>query len=290
MKRLQDMVAVITGASSGIGKETALLFLEHGASVVLADMNETTLEETFEIIKQKKMDQHARLCTADVSKEEDIKRMIALAVEEFGSLDILFNNAGIGGAVGPVTNIDGDEWDRSFEILMKSVFLGTKYAARVMQANGNGGSIINTASIAGMGGGSGPLAYSSAKAGIINFCENAAIELGQHKIRVNAISPGAINTPLLATAIEESKVIQPIEDHGMPIDIAYTALFLASKESRFITGINICVDGGLTLDRSGLMLEAKEHYAKMGIQSVVGMNMGSTGIESNITSLTDQES
>ena len=289
MKRLQDKIAVVTGAGSGIGKETALLFLEHGAKVVLADINKDSLEETFEIIKQKKLDPDACISITDVSLENDTRSMIDLAVDHFGGLDILFNNAGIGGAVGPITHIDGDEWDKSFQILLKSVFLGSKYAARIMKKNALGGSIINTASIAGMGGGSGPLAYSAAKAGVINFCKNAAIELGPNKIRVNAISPGTINTPLLATAIEDSKLDQPIEDFGMPIDIAYAALFLASDESRFVTGINLCVDGGLTLDNSGLMLDAAEHYAKMGIERVVGMNMGSTGIESIITNLEEED-
>ena len=111
MKRLQDKVAVITGAGSGIGKETALLFLEHGAWVVLADINKETLEETFEIIKQKKLDSNVCISITDVSLENDIKNMINLAVDHFGGLDILFNNAGIGGAVGPITHINGDEWD-----------------------------------------------------------------------------------------------------------------------------------------------------------------------------------
>ena len=289
MKRLQDKVAVITGAGSGIGKETALLFLEHGAKVILADINQESLEETFEIIKQKKLDAEASISITDVSSENDVENMINLAVDRFGALHILFNNAGIGGAVGPITHINADEWDKSFQILLKSVFLGSKYAARVMKKNPLGGSIINTASIAGMGGGSGPLAYSAAKAGVINFCKNAAIELGEFKIRVNAISPGTINTPLLATAIEDSKLEQPIKDFGMPIDIAYTVLFLASDESRFITGINLCVDGGLTLDNSGLMIDAAEHYSKMGIERVVGMNMGSTGIESVINNLQEED-
>ncbi len=289
MKRLRDKVAVITGAGSGIGKETALLFLEHGAKVVLADINNEALEETFEIIKQKKLDSDACISITDVSVENDIENMIDLAVDRFGDLNILFNNAGIGGAIGPITHINGDEWDKSFQILLKSVFLGSKYAARVMKKSISGGSIINTASIAGMGGGSGPLAYSAAKAGVINFCKNAAIELGAYKIRVNAISPGTINTPLLATAIEDSKLEQPIKDFGMPIDIAYTALFLASDESRFITGVNLCVDGGLTLDNSGLMVDAAEYYSKMGIERVVGMNMGSTGIESVIADLPEDD-
>ena len=133
MKRLQDKVAVITGAGSGIGKETALLFLEHGAKVVLADINNETLEETFEIIKQKKLDSDACISITDVSSESDIESMINLAVDHFGGLHILFNNAGIGGAVGPITHINENEWDKSFQILLKSVFLGSKYDARVMK-------------------------------------------------------------------------------------------------------------------------------------------------------------
>ena len=121
MKRLQDKIAVITGAGSGIGKETALLFLEHGAKVVLADINQETLEETFEIIKQKKLDSDACISLTDVSSEDNIKSMIDQAVDHFGGLDVLFNNAGIGGAVGPITHIDADEWDRQ-EVKRQSVW------------------------------------------------------------------------------------------------------------------------------------------------------------------------
>ena len=169
MKRLQDKVAVITGAGSGIGKETALLFLEHGAKVVLADINKESLEETFEIIKQKKMDANACIAVTDVSLENDIEKMINIAVDHFGGLDILFNNAGIGGAVGPITHIDADEWDKSFQMLLKSVFLGCKICSRVMIKNICWRLYYKYNSIAGMGAAPGPLAYSAAKAGIINF-------------------------------------------------------------------------------------------------------------------------
>ena len=111
MKRLQNKVAVVTGAASGIGKETALLFLEHGANVVLADMNKVTLEETFELIKQKNFEQNACICLTDVSVEQDIETLVDMAVDQFGTLDILFNNAGIGGAIGPITHNNADEWD-----------------------------------------------------------------------------------------------------------------------------------------------------------------------------------
>ena len=130
MKRLQDKVAVITGAGSGIGKETALLFLEHGAKVVLADINKESLEETFEIIKQKKLDADACISITDVSSENDIENMIKLAVDRFGALHILFNNAGIGGAVGPITHINADEWDKSFQILLKVCISGLKICSK----------------------------------------------------------------------------------------------------------------------------------------------------------------
>lgn len=130
MKRLQKKVAVITGAGSGIGKETALLFLEHGAKVVLADINKDSLEETFEIIKQKKLDADACISITDVSSEDNIEEMINLAVDRFGTLDIMFNNAGIGGAVGPITHINAEEWDKSFQNTSKVCFSGFKICSQ----------------------------------------------------------------------------------------------------------------------------------------------------------------
>ena len=182
--------------------------------------------------------------------------MINLAVDHFGALDILFNNAGIGGAVGPITHINADEWDKSFQILLKSVFLGSKYAARVMKKNIQGALLLIQHQLQAWEAGLVPLLTLQQKLESLIFVKMLLLNWVELKIRVNAISPGTINTPLLATAIEDSKLDQPIKDFGMPIDIAYTALFLASDESRFITGINICVDGGLTLDQSGLMKDA----------------------------------
>ena len=291
-KRLSNKVAIITGAGSGIGRETSLLFIEEGAQVVLADINKTTLEETMNLVSQKGFKDSAVSIIADVSQEAAIESMVKTALDEFGQLDILFNNAGLGGAFGSISDIDGDEWDQSMVILLKSVFMGIKHASKAMKTNANGASIINTASIAGMSGGGGPQAYSAAKAAVINLSQTTALELGEFKIRVNSISPGAINTPLLNALSEDwddrIKGLQPIEELGQPLDIAYAALFLASDESRFVTGHNLCVDGGLTVDRTGLIKGMREAAAaELGNMRISGMSMGSTGIEETLREIED---
>ena len=177
-------------------------------------------------------------------------------------------------------------------ILLKSVFMGIKHASVEMKKNTNGASIINTASIAGMSGGGGPQAYSAAKAAVINLSQTTALELGEFKIRVNSISPGAISTPLLNGLSEDwderIKGLQPIEELGQPLDIAYAALFLASDESRFITGHNLCVDGGLTVDRTGLIKGMRESaQEELGDMRISGMSMGSTGIEETLREIED---
>ncbi|MHB8384761.1 MAG: SDR family NAD(P)-dependent oxidoreductase [Candidatus Binataceae bacterium] len=191
---------------------------------------------------------------ADVSGEAEIKTLIARAIKEFGRLDIIYNNAGIGGAVGPLEQISVEDWDKSFAVLMRSVFLGMKYAVPEMRKAG-GGSIISTASVAGIRGFNGLHAYCAAKAGVVNLTRSAALEFAKDKIRVNCICPGGINTPILhrnqpgmKDAMEQWMAHgQPIQRAGHPEDIANMALFLASDDSQWITGQAMVVDGGLTI-------------------------------------------
>lgn len=192
----------------------------------------------------------ARYTRCDVSVEDDVAAAVELATQAFGRLDVMFNNAGIGGAFGPITEIDPDDWDTTFAVLVRGVFLGIKHAARVLIDQGEGGSIINTASIAGQGGGAGPQAYSAAKAAVINLSETTALELAPHLIRVNAICPGVIFTPLMHSGHEadaEAMVaeLQPMPRRGEGSDIAGAALWLAGQDSEFVSGQTITVDGAL---------------------------------------------
>ena len=195
-KRLQDKTAIITGGANGMGRETALLFLEEGALVLIADINQENAEVTLDIARERGFGNRIIFQPTDVTEETQIVAMFDEAFDQFGRVNIVFNNAGIGGAVGDITEITVDEWDYTFHALVRSVFLGTKYAARVMKRQYQGGAIINTASIAGLAGGAGPHAYSAAKAAVINLTRSVAMELAQYKIRVNAIAPGLIVTDL----------------------------------------------------------------------------------------------
>jgi NAD(P)-dependent dehydrogenase (short-subunit alcohol dehydrogenase family) len=245
--QLHERVAVITGGASGIGRATALRFLSEGARVVVGDLNVVNGEQLVNDVGD--ADRLTFLPT-DVAEEADVEALIAAAVDSFGRLDVVFNNAGIGGAFGPITEVDVDNWDRTFAVLTRSVFLGIKHAARTMIAQGEGGSIVNTASVAALAGGSGPTAYSAAKAAVVNLTINAANELARHRIRVNCICPGVIFTPLaagrdaapLARMVE---ALQPWPERGSPDDIAGAAVWLAGPDSTFVTGESIRVDGGL---------------------------------------------
>lgn len=212
--QLEGRVAVITGAASGMGLATAERFVAEGAKVVIADFNREAGESAAAALGTS-----ARFTRCDVSVEDDVAAAVALATDAFGRLDIMFNNAGIGGAFGPITELEVEDWDTTFHVLVRGVFLGTKYAARVMIEQDEGGSIINTGSIAGQGGGAGPQAYSAAKAAVINLSETTALELAPHSIRVNTICPGVIFTPLMHSGDEtdaEAMIgeLQPLPRRG----------------------------------------------------------------------------
>ncbi len=248
MSELEGKVAVITGAASGIGEATAKLFVEEGARVVIADMQRERGEALASFLGEA-----ATFMYCEVRQEDQVKGGIDLAVERWGRLDCMFNNAGFGGALGPLEDIPVEEFDMTFDVLVKGVFLGIKHATPVMRSQGSG-SIINTGSIAGVTAGRGPLVYSAAKAAVIHMTKTAAMPLGESSIRCNCICPGAIATPLsantvgrpdslIAERIEGYRHQQPIPRPGIPQDIAELALFLASDRSSFITGQAIVVDG-----------------------------------------------
>ena len=247
---MTDKVAIITGGASGMGQAAVLTFLDQGAHVVIGDLNDANAEETLALAQGKGFDNsRVHYCRTNVAEEADIKALVTAAVERFGRLDCMFNNAGMGGALGPLTETRVEDWDRTIAVLLRGVFLGIKHAARAIRLHGQGGSIINTTSTGGRGGGAGPTAYSAAKAAVENVTRNAAVELAPDLIRVNAIAPGFIKTPLNKIESDEQfretiRPIQPLPVIGMPQDIANTALFLASDASRFITGTSILVDGG----------------------------------------------
>ncbi|WP_417459026.1 SDR family NAD(P)-dependent oxidoreductase [Kordiimonas sp.] len=246
--RLSGRTAVITGGSSGIGLATAHRFLAEGANVLIGDYNEEAAASTIEKLRSDGHGDAVQVMRADVSQEGDVKALMGRALDVFGSLDVVFNNAGIGGAIGPIVETEVDHWDATFAVMMRGVFLGVKHAAKIMMTLG-GGSIINTASIAGLSSGVPPTAYSATKAAVLSFTKNAAAELAEHKIRVNAVSPGIIFTKLMHQGRDElaettMRIVQPWPERGQPEHVANTLVFLASEESSFVTGESIAVDGG----------------------------------------------
>ncbi|MCC6434783.1 MAG: glucose 1-dehydrogenase [Acidimicrobiales bacterium] len=255
MGRLDGKVAVITGGASGIGAATAELFIAEGASVVIGDMQAEVGEET-----AGRLGERCAFVPCDVTKEEQVAALVDEAVKRFGRLDVIFNNAGFGGAMGPVESISSEDYDITMDVLLKGVFYGMKHAAPVMKAQGSG-SIISTASICGLTAGVGAHLYTAAKAAVISLTESVANELAEQAVRVNCICPGFIATPLFAgkplgSAGQEAaqatldkirpkqENAQPMHRMGEPLDIAKAALFLASDDSEWITGHAMVVDGG----------------------------------------------
>ncbi|MBR7618043.1 SDR family oxidoreductase [Phenylobacterium sp. 20VBR1] len=254
--RLQGKVAVITGAASGIGLGTVELFVAEGASVIAAD-----IQDEKGAMLEKRFPGKVAYAHCDVTQEAEIEAAMKLAKSAFGGLDILFNNAGISDRMTSITEITADGWSWIFDVLVRGPALGMKHAVPLMLERG-GGSIINTASIAGLQAGWGPIAYSSAKASVIHMSRAAAAQLSPQKIRVNAICPGLIATSIFGASLglprevadqmaarvaDNAAKVQPVPKAGMPDDIAKAALYLASEDSAFVSGTHIVVDGGITV-------------------------------------------
>ncbi|MBA4180033.1 MAG: 2,5-dichloro-2,5-cyclohexadiene-1,4-diol dehydrogenase [Anaerolinea sp.] len=258
MGRLEDKVAVVTGGASGIGEGTVRLFVAEGAKVVIADAQDSRGQKLAE-----ELGPSAAYLHADVSLEADVQDTIKTALSKWGRLDCMYNNAGFGGVSGPIQDTDMDAFEQTMNVLFKGVVLGIKHAAPVMKAQGYG-SIISTASVAGVGGGYGPHIYSAAKAAVIHLTKSVANELGESGVRVNCICPGGIATPIFGKGMgltpEQADYTidlmkarlaegQPIKRAGLPGDIAEAALWLASDASSFVSGHALVVDGALTTGR-----------------------------------------
>jgi NAD(P)-dependent dehydrogenase (short-subunit alcohol dehydrogenase family) len=252
--RFEGKRAVVTGGASGIGRATALRLAEEGAFVLIGDVDEAGGRALAECSNRIAF----RRC--DVTDEADIAAILA-ECDSGGGLDVLFNNAGAGGSPSRIDEIAADDWDRTQSLLLRSVALGIRHAAPLMQKRG-GGAIVNTSSVSALGSGYAPIAYSTAKAGVLHLTRVAAAELSRHRIRVNAVVPGFIATSIFARHLdipEENRAqvnamigavaakAQPVARTGQPEDIAAAVAYLASADAAFVTGTHILVDGGLTI-------------------------------------------
>ena len=250
MAELEGKVAVITGGASGIGEATVRLFAEQGARIIIADMQ----EERGQALATE-LGGEVCFCRVEVRQEAEVEAAIEMARARWGRLDCIFNNAGFGGVLGPIDAVPVDEFDLTMAVLVRGVVRGIKHAAPIMKEQ-KSGSIINTASIAGLIAGRGPHVYAAAKAAVIQLSKCVAMELAEHFVRVNAVCPGYIATPLSANTVGrpdsliEERIAgyeshQPIPRVGRPDDIAEMVLWLASDRSTFVTGQALTVDGGV---------------------------------------------
>lgn len=247
----QDKIVLITGGAQGMGFDTAKAFANQGARIVIADYNEKQAQLAAESINN--LGQTAIYIPCDVSKENDVKQMMDQIIKVFGRLDAAFNNAGIQSPSTNIADLTSDEYDRILDINLKGVWLCMKYELLQMRQQGNG-AIVNCSSLGGLVGGAGRAAYHAAKHGVLGLTKSAALEYATQNIRINAVCPGTIDTPMVEKMFETGDLsredlarVQPIGRLGKGSEIADTVLWLCSPSSSFVIGQSISVDGGYTI-------------------------------------------
>jgi NAD(P)-dependent dehydrogenase (short-subunit alcohol dehydrogenase family) len=246
---LEGKVGLVTGGTSGIGRDSAILFAKSGAQVVVAGRREVEGKETVDRIRAIGGD--GLFVKADVSNAAEVDALVQRAVETFGRLDIAFNNAGIEGHWLPITEQSEQDWDRTIDINLKGVWLCLKYEIRQMLKQGDGGAIVNMASVAGLMGLAGAATYSASKHGVIGLTKSAALENARSGIRVNVVCPAVIETPMSERAYQDPGVhkfvlgLHPIGRFGRPEEIAEAVVWMCSDRASFLTGQSLVLDGGL---------------------------------------------
>lgn len=245
---LKGNVALVTGGTSGIGRETAVLFAKAGAKVVVAGRRENEGNETIGLIRAAGGD--GLFVQSDVSRGSEVAALVQKSVEKFGRLDVAFNNAGIEGAWIPIVEQSEEDWDRTIDINLKGVWLCLKYEIRQMLKQGGGGAIVNMASVAGWIGSAGAATYCASKHGVMGLTKAAALETARNGIRINAVCPAVIETPMaerLFGAPDMQKYLlgfHPIGRFGTPLEVAEAVLWMCSDRASFITGQSLVLDGG----------------------------------------------
>jgi NAD(P)-dependent dehydrogenase (short-subunit alcohol dehydrogenase family) len=245
---LEGKVGLVTGGTSGIGRDTAVVFAKAGAKVVVAGRREVEGEETVELIRAAGGD--ALFVKTDVSKASEVDALVQKVVERFGRLDVVFNNAGIEGVWVPIVRQSEEDWDRTIDINLKGVWLCLKYEIRQMLKQGGGGAIVNMASVTGLVGSAGAAAYSASKHGVLGLTKSAALETAKSRIRINAICPAVVETPMGARlfgapAVHKQVIgLHPIGRLGRPMEIAEAVVWMCSDRASFMTGQSLVLDGG----------------------------------------------
>jgi len=247
-RELEGKVALVTGGTSGIGRDTAVVFAKTGAKVVVAGRREVEGKETVELVRAAGGD--GLFVQADVSKASDVETLVKKTVEKFGRLDVAFNNAGIEGVWVPIISQTEEDWDRTIDINLKGVWLCLKYEIRQMLKQGGGGAIVNMSSIAGLMGSAGAATYCASKHGVMALTKTAALENARKRIRVNVVCPAVIETPMgerIFGAPEANKYalgLHPLGRFGTPMEVAEAVVWMCSDRASFMTGQSLVLDGG----------------------------------------------